>query len=491
MKKLNKKCILLCRVSTANQDIEQQTEKVKQEAIKDGFKEDDLIILEDVESAVLLDETERNGLNQLKRIIETDNNISTVYCYEVSRISRRPKVLYSIRDFLIEHKVQLIVLNPYMKMLKDNGTISETANIFFGIFSSMAENEGYIRKARMKRGIEKKKSSGKYAGGSIAIGYTIDKNDNFIIDPEGAAIVQRIFTEYVNGKSTRKLARDLQDEGWRRESNFLTIVQSVSNILHREYYTGNDGRHPAIISMELYKAAQNKCSSSRVYNRKKYECLLLKGLIYDKKSGLLLSGNRVNKQYYCKRTKGAPTINANVIDPIIWTLVCRLHAQRFVFEREKWVADLDLQIERCDKIINTMKSNIEKELAINERIEERYIEGHITKDKANELEKKHHKLILEYSEKLKSTEELIVKLKSDKVSYNSKIEYSNMSLFEKIDLVNQCISKIFISRENRFIANLEVMMKWGNVYYLTINTRLNKVLNEIEKILPTLGYEEC
>ena len=133
------KAILLIRVSTEHQDLSQQTEKVKEAALNDGFKSKDIIILEDKESAVKLSEEERNGLNNLKWHIEHDD-ITCVYAYEISRISRQPSILYSIRDYLIKHQVQLIILNPYMKMLKDDGNISESANIFFGIFSSMAED---------------------------------------------------------------------------------------------------------------------------------------------------------------------------------------------------------------------------------------------------------------------------------------------------------------------------------------------------------------
>ena len=129
-KKERGKCLLLVRVSSEQQDLVQQTEKVKEEALKDGFSEDDIIIIEDKESAVLLSEEERNGLNRMKYYIENDN-IQVVYTYEVSRISRRPSVLYSIRDYLIEHKIQLVILNPFMKLLKDDGSISETANLYF------------------------------------------------------------------------------------------------------------------------------------------------------------------------------------------------------------------------------------------------------------------------------------------------------------------------------------------------------------------------
>ena len=78
-------------------------------------------------------------------------------------------------------------------MLKDNGELSETSNIFFGIFASMAENEGYIRKARMKRGKEKKKALGLHYTGRIPFGYKVDKEKRYILDEDTAPLVKRIY----------------------------------------------------------------------------------------------------------------------------------------------------------------------------------------------------------------------------------------------------------------------------------------------------------
>lgn len=56
------KCIILSRVSTIVQDLNQQTEEVKKQALADGYTE--IIIIEDKESAVKLDEESRLGLSK-------------------------------------------------------------------------------------------------------------------------------------------------------------------------------------------------------------------------------------------------------------------------------------------------------------------------------------------------------------------------------------------------------------------------------------------
>lgn len=106
------KVVVLSRVSTGIQDLEQQTQKLIQAAKSLGYQEEDFIIIEDHESAVCLSEEERNGLNKLKESI-INFPVKDVIVHELSRIARVPKILYSIRDFLIEHNVQLHVKGHY------------------------------------------------------------------------------------------------------------------------------------------------------------------------------------------------------------------------------------------------------------------------------------------------------------------------------------------------------------------------------------------
>ena len=101
------KAIGLIRVSTVSQDLTQQTEAVKEEMKRDGYKPSNIILIEDKESAVTLSEEERQGIIKMKQYIESDPSIDAVYVFELSRLSRRPEVLYSVRDYLLEKKINL------------------------------------------------------------------------------------------------------------------------------------------------------------------------------------------------------------------------------------------------------------------------------------------------------------------------------------------------------------------------------------------------
>lgn len=480
----NKKCLILSRVSTDSQDLEQQTVKVKLEALKDGFSEDDIIVIEDKESGVILSEEERNGLNKLKEYVYK-GNISCVYTYEVSRISRRPSVLYSIRDFLIEHKVQLIILNPYMKLLKDDFTLSETATIYFGIFSSLAEQEGFIRKQRFARGRAYKKSLGLYTGGGIPYGYYVDKDRRFRINEEKAKIVRRVFEEYTAGKSLRILGDELKAEGYFNGIQKQCMHVYLFNMIKRIAYTGVEKGKPMIILPEIFEAAQRKCETNRLYTPRKPERFMLKGLVFDKKTGRRLSGTR-NCMRYNSAYGNCVSCNAVMLDYFVWFIVCREHSRRFNYDRKVFVHNTEEEIKRVNRIIETSQENIIREREILDRIYTNYIEMNISKEKADRLSEKHHKIIFEESQKIKENEEKLVKL-NEMLNEKYVIDYKKLNLEEKIELCKKCINRIELDRgPGQYDLIVEIKFVWRQRNILHIDSYNKRVNSEEEFTLPLL-----
>ena len=83
------KTIILSRVSTINQSLEQQTKELVEIAVKDGYDRKDIIVIENKESAIKNDEEHRLGLVEMKEAILNDPTINCVYCREVSRVGTR------------------------------------------------------------------------------------------------------------------------------------------------------------------------------------------------------------------------------------------------------------------------------------------------------------------------------------------------------------------------------------------------------------------
>lgn len=458
------KAILLIRVSTEAQDLVQQRERVVDAAKRDGY--DELILIEDKESAVKLSEEERNGLNRLKETIEHDSSVKAVYAYEISRISRRPDVVFSIRNFLIEHKIQLIILNPYFKMLKDDGTLSETSNIFFGIFASMAENEGYIRKARTIRGKEKKKALGLHYTGRVPFGYKTNKLKEYVLDPMTAPLVKKIFNMYVKEDvSLRNIVKELQSQGFFTNITFHGCVRNIHEMLHREYYCGTVKGYPQIISKELFDKAQEIKKRKTICSPRTENKALLKGMLYNKETGFLMQGNTSLGAYHASHGGGV-AVKMSIIEPIIWDYAVKLHNEYYSKDYEGAIKEATRMIQLTMRKQFTSKQKIREYEAQIERLEERIVLGKISASKADMLEeqintniqeeKANYRKICDDIERYREQEQNV--LKESKKQY----DYTLFEIDDKIELIKKVIDKIIVSRDENKKLHIEIYNKYND-----------------------------
>ena len=73
---MEKKCICFCRVSTQLQSLDEQKETVIANAIADGYKRDEIAIVEGKESAIKLKEEERQTIAEMKKIISENPSMN-------------------------------------------------------------------------------------------------------------------------------------------------------------------------------------------------------------------------------------------------------------------------------------------------------------------------------------------------------------------------------------------------------------------------------
>lgn len=455
---MSKKYIVaLIRVSTLSQDLIQQREKVVEECHKLGYDDDHIILLEDKESAVKLSEEERNGLNNMKYYIESNSDIDCVISYELSRISRQAGILYSIRDFLASHHVQLIIMNPYFKMLKDDGSLSETSNIFFGIFSSMAENEGFLRKERTARGRAIKKANGQWLGGKIQFGYRVNKYKKLEPDPRKVEVIKWIFEQYAKGNhSSVSLGKELEKNGMLNnlaDTDYYT--KRVWSILHCDRYIGKDPMYPAIISEELFEKVQKILKKNQEKN-KRGKCteskFLLRGVIRDKESDKLMSACTNSKGYLAKGGRNLTPFS--VIDPLVWE-ECkkqyRGHTDNDILRDRvsRELKDASIKYENCIEKIKILQARLDA-------IEERLILGRISQSKADNMEasskaqiKQEYKNRLSYIDKMSSCTAILSEIKKKSDDDSELADLDNYDLDSRIKLIRQVIKVVYISREAR------------------------------------------
>ena len=382
------KCILLSRVSTEQQSLDEQTRNLKSAAEASGFKE--IVVIETKESAIKLTEEERQGLNELKSHIE-QGGVECVFIWELSRLSRRPKVLYSMREYLQDHKVQLKCLHPSFTMFKEDFSLDTNANIIFGLYVSLCENEMAIKKERFHRGKEKLAREGKFSGGRfIKLGYKLDESKTYVIDDEKAQLVRDLFYMYgVKKMSLRDLYDELKSRGVKK------TLTSIRKMLHDSSYVGeatkgSEGKnsfmrtYPAIVPREMFDMVQERCERAKHDNRKTEKEYLGRKLVKCPVCGhamVLNSTDRYMCNWHTKRNvvynpcTNTCTIDKTTIEELMWDVSKKIWKWRMKehSEQEKKrmvdeVVVLREKIKSCDEELSKTETR-------NKRAKDLYILG--------------------------------------------------------------------------------------------------------------------
>ena len=461
-----KKVIVLSRVSTEGQDLTQQPDEVLREVHKDGYTDSNIIIIEDKESAIKLSEEERHGLNMMKDHINNNPNIKCVYIYELSRLSRRQLVLFSIRDFLVERKIQLICLKPYFRLLEVNGEMSQTGSLMFSLFSSISESEMMLKQERMMRGRRRNKELGKSVGGRPPFGYDVDKNKRYVIDPKNSLIISRIFNDYgYNNKSMRGIAIELKEEGYFSNPSLNATHQYIQRILNNPIYKG-EFPYPPIITAELFSVVQQNISryTTNKITRKK-EPFLLKGLVCDAKTGYILSINGAIDTYFSKHHSGV-AIRKNNIDPVVWEH-SKIMYERYVMNKDKLLTLIKSQYQTTAKKISVVDQEI-KDIGIKlERVEESYILGRISKKKSEQLrtrlleEKK-----LKRSRREQFIDQFIKKRKQKQWIILDTINEELLTHDDKVGIINKVVSVVMVEKPNPTYSIIKVYNRINSLVYV-------------------------
>ena len=232
-----KRCICLMRVSTEQQKLEGQKEKVISAAISDGYQLEEIAVVEGKESARKLEEEERETLNEMKRFIAQYPTIESVYVFAIDRLARKVSIVLSVKDYLLKNNINLVFLNPHKMStmrINDNGekVEDELTGMMLMFLSYGAEMEMKIKLARWNAAKEIMRSNNKLASGRPMFGYKKAADKSVILDEENAEVVRNLYLEYVGGKiSMFDLYKKYVAKGVFRERTKGTAKQAILRIL--------------------------------------------------------------------------------------------------------------------------------------------------------------------------------------------------------------------------------------------------------------------
>jgi len=455
-----KKIIILSRVSTGQQSLEAQTNELKAEARRLGYSDENQIILENVESAIKLKEEERLGIQRLKQHIENDKDVDCVICWEPSRLSRRQADLYSMRDYLFERKIQLYILNPYVKLLTDDRTkIDTTASIVFSLFATISENEMNIKKERFIRAKNELRQNGKKFGGATIFGYIKNKDKYMEPHPLHSKIISAIFNYYANEPDASFYSTYVwASSKWPDVFPALPYIKAQHKIRHifevKVYCEGN-WCYPPIVSKELYDKVWEKSKTARCQPR--YECKhnwLGRGRLYCAHCGKMLTpvAGRV-LAYNCSTDKEHNvTVNIDAVEWLLWEEAKIAANIKAMTSNTDIIIETNRQIDEKKNLINSYKTNIDKLEDKQKKLLSVYLEGNITKELFDAQNSSIVAEIKAYTTKRDSLNAEITELQNilntpqDAMKLQH-VNYDQVDNFEtKLEIVRDVISKVWVEK---------------------------------------------
>ena len=276
---------------------------------------------------------EKNGFTVVKHYI--DRAIS-------AKTDNRPQFQQMIKDsergifdVIIVWKLDRFARNRYdsaryKTQLKKNGVklMSATEVISDGPEGIILESvlEGYAEyysadlSEKVIRGMTENALKGKFSGGAIPFGYTINADRRFEIDPLTAPFVAETFQRYNDGQTMREIRDWLNEKGIKNKRGGPMSFNVIQHMLSNRRYIGElkyrdiliPDAIPPIVSVEIFNEVQEKMLKNKKApaRRKAEDDYLLTTKLFCGHCGALMFGEsgtsrtgEVHRYYKCATAK--------------------------------------------------------------------------------------------------------------------------------------------------------------------------------------------
>lgn len=279
---------------------------------------------------------DRPALDRLKQLILA-GKVQVVVVHRLDRLSRSLSQFLELMDFFEKHGVALV------SVTQNINTGDAMGRLMLQIIVSFAEFERELIRDRVTDRMHASRRKGQFVGGRPVLGYNIKPGGGALeVDPVEAIRVREIFELYLETRSVKAAARELNRRGWRNKKwvtrkgtvcggNEIT-PGTLHNLLTNRIYVGQvslkgeiyEGKHEGIIDSKLFERVQASLRGNSAQDgtrRRNTHAALLKGLLtctncdthfvhtYTKKK------NRMYRYYSCsnKRMNGADACPSSAI----------------------------------------------------------------------------------------------------------------------------------------------------------------------------------
>lgn len=466
----------------------------------------------------------------LSRLLDdiSDKKVNILYAYDLSRLDRKTEDKPIIYMTIAESDAEIYTdTNKYIDLNNpDNVLIVDILSAVNGHL--VAKGRRHIIKTLIKNASDGRIHS------APQYGYMAGNNNQLIINPETAKIVQRIFKLRIEGNGAYTIAKTLSDEQIPTPTTYygdeiyyyrtptlkskLGIIKegmkwnstTINRIIKNRIYIGERKwknetfNSPSIIDLKTFEQAQDatKKTKNNSNNNTKRQ-YLLKGLIKCKcgcgsnfnGSGSEKRNFRVYESYSRrslndKRKCFTPRINAQVLEDIIWLRVIGSPIFLQVLNSEFNFKNIENESNNITKKVEILEQNIKSNNKSIEKTLDLHVRGFINEDQFISQTKVLKDEIISYEtekDTLKfrlSTINEFDELSNEIKRFQNRLnEFENAEFETKRKLVQMFIDEIFVSYDKpNKMHNLEIRMKivdqhHSNIEELSLNLKKKQVSN--------------
>lgn len=136
------------------------------------------------------------------------------------------------------YKAQLKKCNVRVISAMEHISDSPEGIILESVLEGMAEYYSANLSQNVLRGMRQRAAQAKYMGGTVPLGYTIDKDKNYVINPDTACIVQTIYQMYADGDTLKDICAELNSKGYKSATGKPFTINALHSVLKNEKYIG-------------------------------------------------------------------------------------------------------------------------------------------------------------------------------------------------------------------------------------------------------------
>ncbi|WP_066684789.1 recombinase family protein [Christensenella intestinihominis] len=273
---------------------------------------------------------------------------------------------------------KMILRKNGVKVVSARESIAEdsTGILLESVLEGYAEFFSAELSEKVRRGMKENALKCKSNGCSIPMGYVVDSERHFQIDPVAAPIVQEVFNQYAEGATMKEIADGLNAKGIRSSRGGPISLNIISHMLKNRRYLGEyrygdivtPGGMPVIISEELFERAQERMKQNKKApaRHKAEDDYLLTTKLYCGKCGAFMVGEsgtshtaKIYRYYKCTNTKQRKTCDKKAVQKD-WI-------ENFVVSRIMQELMHDDELERLIDALLNLQSKESRELPLLER----------------------------------------------------------------------------------------------------------------------------